>query len=417
MGPRVVALLAVACGSAVANVYFAQPLLPALGRDLGIGSGALGAVVTVTQVGYGLGLFLLVPLGDVADRRRLVVGQTLALAAALAVVGVAPSAAVLLAGVAAVGLLAVVAQTLVAFAAALAVPSRRGRVVGLVTGGIVTGILLARAVAGALADLAGWRAVYLASAAVTGVLALALHRALPSRDFAPSPGYGRLLRSTVALFAREPVLRLRGVLALLVFAAFSTLWSCVALPLSARGLSPAAIGAFGLAGAAGALAAPLAGRLGDRGRAAWTTSAGLVLLTVSWLPLAFTGASLWALAVGVVVLDFAVQAVHVTSQSVIYAARPDAGSRVIGGYMVFYSAGSASGALAATALYAAAGWGAVCALGAGFSAAALAVWAATACAPRRPSTARPAGAARRTPPDASAAATRPPAPPAPGRAG
>ncbi|POM27412.1 Inner membrane transport protein YnfM [Actinomadura rubteroloni] len=414
MGPRVVALLAVACGSAVANVYFAQPLLPALGRDLAIGSGALGAVVTVTQVGYGLGLFLLVPLGDVVDRRRLAVAQTLALAAALAVVGAAPDAAVLLAGVAAVGLLAVVAQTLVAFAAALTAPERRGRVVGLVTGGIVTGILLARAVAGVLADLAGWRAVYLASAAVTGVLAFALHRVLPSQELPPAPGYGRLLRSTVALFVREPALRLRGVLALLVFAAFSTLWSCVALPLSARGLSPAAIGAFGLAGAAGALAAPLAGRLGDRGRAAWTTSAGLVLLTASWLPLAFTGSSLWALAAGVVMLDFAVQAVHVTSQSVIYAARP--GARVIGGYMIFYSAGSASGALAATALYAAAGWGAVCALGAGLSAAALAVWAATACAPRRPSTARPAGAARRTPPDASAAATPPPAPPAPGRA-
>ena len=377
----VVILFAVACGAAVANVYFSQPLLVTIGHDLAISPALVGSVVTLTQAGYGLGLFLLVPLGDVADRRRLVVAQLLLLVVALAVVATAPTAAVLLAGMAAVGLLAVVTQTLVAFAASLAPPAARGRVVGLVTSGVVVGILLARTASGLLADLAGWRSVYLASASLTALLALVLHRVLPRhRDTPPAPlRYGRLLRSTVTLFARERPLRIRALFGLLVFAAFSTLWSSVALPLSEAPyfLSPSAIGALGLVGVAGALAANVAGRLNDRGLSRRTTGTALALLAASWVPLAFTRSSLWALAVGVILLDLAVQAVHVTNQTLIYALHPDAGSRLIGGYMVFYSIGSATGALAATSLYTAAGWGAVCALGAGFSLLGLALWAFT----------------------------------------
>ncbi|MFF9568864.1 MFS transporter [Streptomyces sp. NPDC014685] len=375
---RTLLLFAVASGAAVANVYFAQPLLVTLGREFGIGTASVGIVVTLTQIGYGLGLFLLVPLGDLVDRRTLVVAQLALLAVALAATGTAVAAPVLLTALAAVGFLAVVTQTLVAFAASLSAPDRRGRAVGLVTSGIVIGILLARTVSGALADLAGWRAVYLASAALTLVLALALARVLPRRTTPPaSMRYVRLLRSTLALFAEERVLRVRALLALLVFAAFSTLWSCVALPLSEPplSLSHTAIGAFGLVGAAGALAAAPAGRLHDRGLAGWTTGIALVLLTASWLPLSLTRQSLWALVIGALVLDLAVQAVHVTNQSLIYAVRPEAGSRLIGGYMVFYSIGSATGALASTAVHARAGWGAVCLLGAAISALALLVWA------------------------------------------
>ncbi|MEU3464430.1 MFS transporter [Streptomyces sp. NPDC006733] len=376
-----VLLFAVAGGTAVANVYFAQPLLATIGHDLKINPALVGSVVTFTQVGYGVGLFFLVPLGDVTDRRRLIVAQLLLLVAALTAVATAPTAAILLAGMAAVGLLAVVTQTLVAFAASLAPAARRGRVVGQVTSGVVLGILLARTASGLLTDLAGWRSVYLASAALTVLLALALHRVLPRHpDLPPTPlRYGQLLRSTITLFAREPLLRLRALLGLLIFAAFSTLWSSIALPLSEppRSLSPTAIGALGLVGAVGALAASLAGRLNDRGLSRRTTGTALALLAASWLPLAFTRSSLWALLVGVILLDLAVQAVHVTNQTLIHALHPDAGSRLIGGYMVFYSIGSATGALAATWLYTAAGWGAVCALGAAISCLALALWALT----------------------------------------
>ncbi|WP_079188216.1 MFS transporter [Streptomyces sp. CB02009] len=380
--PRaLVALFAVACGSTVANVYFAQPLLVTIGHDLTMPPALVGSVVTLTQLGYGAGLLLLVPLGDVRARKRLVVTQLLLLVAALVAVATAGTAPVLLAGTAAVGLLAVVTQTLVAFAASLADPARRGAVVGLVTSGIVIGILLARTVSGVLADLAGWRSVYLASALLTVVLALVLHRSIPRHaEAATRLRYGALVRSTFTLFATERLLRLRALLCMLVFAAFSTLWSSVALPLSEDPyrLSHTEIGAFGLFGAVGALAATAAGRLNDRGLSAWTTGIGLALLTASWLPLAFTRSSLVALAVGVVVLDLAVQAVHVTNQALVYELRPDAGSRLIGGYMIFYSIGSAAGALAATSLYAAAGWGAVCALGAGISCIAFLVWALTA---------------------------------------
>ncbi|WSS25111.1 MFS transporter [Streptomyces sp. NBC_01185] len=374
----VVALFAVACGAAVANVYFSQPLLVTMGHDLGMSPALVGGVVTLTHVGYGLGLFLLVPLGDVADRRRLVVGQLLLLVVALAVVATAHTAMVLLAAMAALGLLAVVTQTLVAFAASMAAPAERGRVVGLVTSGVVIGILLARTASGFVADLAGWRSVYLASAALTALLALVLHRVLPRHTGVPTTRlrYGELLRSTLTLFARERLLRLRALFGLLIFAAFSTLWSSVALPLSEAPyvLSHSAIGALGLIGAAGAVAATAAGRLNDRGLSRRTTGTALALLTASWLPLAFTRGSLWALVVGIILLDLAVQAVHVTNQTLIHALHPDAGSRLIGGYMVFYSIGSATGAIAATTLYTVAGWGAVCGLGAAFSFLGLTLW-------------------------------------------
>ncbi|MFE0105877.1 MFS transporter [Streptomyces sp. NPDC059009] len=379
----VVTLFAVACGAAVANVYFSQPLLVTMGDDLSMSPALVGSVVTLTQVGYGLGLFFLVPLGDVTDRRRLVVAQLLLLVVASAGVATARTAAILLVGMAATGLLAVVTQTLVAFAASLAPPAGRGRVVGLVTSGVVIGILLARTVSGLLADLAGWRSVYAASAALTALLALVLHRVLPrhggATPTAPRLGYGQLLRSTVTLFAGERLLRLRALFGLLVFASFSTLWSSVALPLSEApySMSHSEIGALGLIGVAGALAANAAGRLNDRGLSRRTTGGALALLAVSWLPLAFTRSSLWALFLGVLLLDLAVQAVHVTNQTLIYALHPEAGSRLIGGYMIFYSIGSATGAIASTSLYAVAGWGAVCGLGAGFSCLGLVLWACT----------------------------------------
>ncbi|MFI1378017.1 MFS transporter [Embleya sp. NPDC020886] len=377
-------LFAVAAGVAVAGVYLAQPLLVTMGHDLGLAPGTVGVVVTLTQVGYALGLFLLVPLGDLLDRRRLIVGQFALLAAASAAVGLAGHAALLLVAMICVGLLAVVTQVVVAHAASLAAPAERGRVVGAVTGGVVLGILLARTVSGTVADLAGWRAVYLGSAALSLVLAHTLYRVLPrGRDDRPAAtggarlSYRKLLVSMPTLFAAERLFRVRALFALLIFAAFSTLWSSIALPLSEPplSLSHTAIGAFGLAGAAGALGAIPAGRLSDRGHANRVTGIALVLLTLSWLPLAFTRQSLWALVVGTIMLDLAVQAVHVSNQTLIHPLRPDAGSRLIGGYMIFYSIGSAVGAIASTTLYAAAGWSAVCLLGAGFGALALVVWA------------------------------------------
>lgn len=370
-------LFAVTCALAVANVYFAQPLLDSMAQSLGVAPAVIGIVVTATQAGYAAGLLLIVPLGDRVNRKRLILGQILLSALALAGVGASPTWLVLLGTLIVVGLMAVVVQVVVAYAASLATPSQRGRAVGTVTSGIVLGILLARFASGLIADLAGWRAVYFLSSGLMLILGAVLWKTIPNTASPPSrDSYAALIRSLFKLLVSEPVLRIRGLLALLIFAAFSVVWTAMVLPLSAPplSLSHTAIGLFGLAGMAGALAARRAGRWADQGLGQRVTGLALCVLTLSWVPIGFAQTSLIALVCGVILLDFAVQAVHVTSQSLIFAARPDAQSRLVGAYMCFYSVGSAVGAVAATQVYARWGWVAVCLLGASTSAAALVLW-------------------------------------------
>jgi predicted MFS family arabinose efflux permease len=377
LSPALTIVLSVTCALTVANVYFAQPLLDSMALSLGVASSMIGLVVTATQVGYALGLLFIVPLGDLINRKRLILTQVLLSAAALAAVGAAQQWLALLGAMIMMGLLAVVVQVLVAYAAVLATPSQRGQAVGTVTSGIVLGILLARFTSGLIADIAGWRAVYFVSSGLMLTIATVLWKVLP---VAAAPrhkdSYLALISSLFKLFITERTLRTRGLLALLIFAAFSVLWTSMVLPLSAPplSLSHTAIGLFGLAGVAGALAASKAGRWADQGLGQRVTGFSLGLLTLSWLPITFAETSLIALVCGVVLLDFAVQAVHVTNQSLIFAARPDAQSRMVGAYMCFYSVGSALGAAAATQVYALWGWIAVSLLGALISATALALW-------------------------------------------
>lgn len=374
-------LFAVTCALAVANVYFAQPLLDSMAQSLGVAPSMIGIVVTATQVGYALGLLFIVPLGDLLNRKRLILTQVVLSAGALAAAGASGQWLALLGAMTVVGLLAVVVQVLVAYAATLAKPSQRGQAVGTVTSGIVLGILLARFTAGLIADIASWRAVYFVSSALMLILAAVLWRKVPVATTPKNTAsYPTLIKSLFTLFVTEPTLRIRGLLALLIFAAFSVLWTAMVLPLSAPplSLSHTAIGLFGLAGVAGAMAARGAGRWADRGHGQRVTGIALGLLTLSWLPILFTETSLVALVAGVILLDFAVQAVHVTNQHIIFAARPDAHSRLVGAYMCFYSVGSALGAAAATLVYARWGWTAVSLLGALISASALVIWILTA---------------------------------------
>lgn len=370
-------LFAMAGALAVANVYYAQPLLDAMASEFGIEHASIGIVVTVCLVGYGLGLLLLVPLGDLLDRRKLIVGQSLLSVLTLIVVGSAGTAPVLLVGMFVVGFLSVVTQVLVAFAASLAAPAERGRIVGTVTSGIVLGILLARTLSGSLADLAGWRSVYFVSAVLTFLIACILFKVLPKHHGSrTSEAYPQLIRSVFSLFFQERILRVRAVISLLHFAAAMVLWTPMVLALSAEpiALSHTKIGLFGLAGAAGALGAARAGRLADRGFGQWTSGIGLSAMLISWLPTAYVEHSLWALIIGVVLFDLGLQAVHVTNQSMIYSVRPEARSRLTAGYMLFYSIGCAAGSITSTIAYAHYGWGGVCILGAAISAVALAFW-------------------------------------------
>jgi predicted MFS family arabinose efflux permease len=375
LSSRMIFLFSLTSALAVANVYSAQPLLESIAASLQVSTGTIGTVVTATQSGYALGLIFLVPLGDCVNRKKLVITQLLLSVLALITAAVAPDLMTLLCAMLLVGLMAVVTQLMVAWAAMLASPEQRGQVVGSVTSGIVIGILLARFVSGMIADLAGWRAVYLTAACLLLLISLILAKVLPATaGQTRRTSYPHLLLSVFRLFLTEPQLRRRGILALLIFAAFSMLWSSMVLPLTALSLSHTQTGMFSLAGLAGALAASRAGAWADLGLGQRATGLALALLTFSWLPIAALHTSLLLLIFGVILLDFAVQTVHVINQSLIVAARPEAASRLVGAYMCFYSLGSALGAIAATQLYTHWGWQAVCYAGAAVSASAFLCW-------------------------------------------
>ncbi|MEI9880869.1 MFS transporter [Atlantibacter hermannii] len=375
LSPRILFLFSLTCALAVANVYSAQPLLASMAESLNVLPGSMGAVITATQTGYAVGLIFLVPLGDRVNRKTLVIVQLMLSVLALTAAALAANFTMLLGAMLLVGLMAVVAQLMVAWAATLAAPEQRGKVVGSVTSGIVLGILFARFVSGAIADLAGWRAVYLTAACLLLLISLTLARVMPATTTATARmSYLSLLLSVFRLFITEPQLRKRGILALLIFAAFSMLWTSMVMPLSAMSLSHTQTGMFGLAGVAGALAASRGGLWADRGMGQRATGLALALLTLSWLPVGLLEIALGWLVLGIIMLDFAVQTVHVINQSLIIAARPDAASRLVGAYMCFYSLGSALGAIAATQLYALWGWHAVCYAGALVSACAFLFW-------------------------------------------
>lgn len=371
-------LFATASGLSVANVYYAQPLLDALANDFGISHAAVGGVVTATQIGCALALLLVVPLGDKVDRRRLMAVQLIALVVALVSVSMAQSSSALLIGMLATGMLGTaMTQGLIAYAASAASPHEQGRVVGAAQGGVFTGLLLARVFAGGISDIAGWRGVYLCAAALMLMIALPLWWRLPALPAVTATmSYPHLIGSMLTLLRQEKVLQIRGVLALLMFASFNIFWSALVLPLSAPpfNFSHTAIGAFGLAGAVGALAAGRAGRWADRGYAQRTSAAALSILLLAWWPLSLMDRSLGILLIGIILLDLGGQALHVTNQSMIFRSRPEAHSRLVGLYMLFYALGSALGAISTTAVYASAGWQGVCLLGASVSLLALLFW-------------------------------------------
>jgi len=373
-----VALIAVATGAVVANLYYAQPLLHDVAHTFGVGSAGAASVVTVTQVGYATGLLLVVPLGDLHPRRYLAVTLFLAAAASLVLCATAPSLWLFELGAAAAGCTSVAGQVMIPFAADLAPEARRGRVVARIMTGLLMGILLARTASGLVAQAAGWRAIYWASAALMLVFAAVMHRSLPGEPNRPHVPYGRLVGSTLRLLVDEPVVRRRAVLGGCTFAAFSVLWTALAFLLSAPpyGYGTPVIGLFGLAGVAGVAAANLAGRMADAQRATVVTTTAAVALVAAYGLLALGRSSLLALLAGIVVLDLGTQGMQITNQAVIYAVRPDARSRVNSAYMVCYFVGGAAGSVTAGAVFDAARWDGVCVLGAGFGVLTLlaAVW-------------------------------------------
>ncbi|MGO9961769.1 MAG: MFS transporter [Solirubrobacteraceae bacterium] len=374
-----VLLLAITCGAAVANLYYAQPLLHTLAGAFGVAEGTAGFLVTVSQIGYVIGLALLVPLGDLRERRGLITITLVLTAVALIVAAAAPGIAVFGAAIGVAGITSTVAQVIVPMSSSLAAPDERGQVVGTVMSGLLIGILLARTVSGVVAATLGWRTVFWLAAVVMLVLAVTLRRALPRIPPTSALSYGGLLRSVLALIAAEPVLRQRMVVGALCFGCFSALWTSLAFLLSGAPYhyGNAVIGLFGLAGVAGAAAATGVGRLADRGHGAEATTAAILITFVSWAILAAGRASVIALIVGIALLDLGVQGAHISNQSAIYSLSPEARSRLTTAYMVAYFLGGAIFSALTAALYASAGWTGVCVLGGATAAAALVTWSAT----------------------------------------
>lgn len=369
-------LMATATGLAVASNYYAQPLLHSIAQHFGLTTATAGSIVIAAQLSYGAGLLLLAPLGDLFEQRRLIVSMIAIATVGLLISAFAPSLMWLLIGTTLTGLFSVVAQVLVPMAAGLSDPSERGRVVGTLMSGLLLGILLARTAAGFMATLGDWRSIYLLAAALMALSAIALARALPERHQHAGLKYPALIGSVFRLFVDEPVLRLRSLLGLLSFCLFALFWTPLAFLLAAEPYhySDAVIGLFGLAGAAGALAANWAGRLADRGKGSLGTTVGLLALVLAWVPLAFAQMSLAALLIGVLVLDLAVQLVHVSNQNAVIALRPEARNRLNAGYITCYFIGGALGSLLGTQLFQAHGWNGIVVAGLVIGGVALVVW-------------------------------------------
>lgn len=363
--PALTLIIAIATGLSVASIYYAQPLLETIAQHFNLSAKQAGLIATAAQLGYAVGLLFLVPLGDMFERRRLIVVMTLLAAGGLLLTAASNTLPMMIIGTALTGLFSVVAQILVPLAATLAHPAKRGKTVGMIMSGLLLGILLARTIAGTLSTLGGWRTVYWVASVLMVMMALVLWRALPRYHPQSRLNYPQLLISIFSLFYSTPLLRTRAILGALSFANFSVLWTSMAFLLAGPPFrySEAVIGLFGLVGAAGALAASRAGHLADQGKARLTTNIGLVLLLLSWLPISFAKHTLWSLIAGILLLDLAVQGLHVTNQTVIYRIMPEARNRLTAGYMTSYFIGGALGSMLSATAYQQAGWNGVTAVG------------------------------------------------------
>ncbi len=355
-----------ACGLSVAGLYYAQPLAGPIGRSLGLNQAAVGLLVTLAQLGYVAGLILIVPLGDLVENRRLIVITVAGGAAALALAAVSPNAPVFLVASLLVGLGSVSAQMLVPVAVHLAPPEARGRVVGEVMSGLLAGILLSRPAASLIDAAFGWRTVFASGAIAMLVLAGVLLRWLPQRRPEADHSYGDLLRSMAGLLKNTPVLQRRAAYQACMFGAFSAFWTTAPLLLAGRvyHYGQTTIAFFALAGASGALIAPVAGRLADRGLTRPATGAAFAAAAACCVLSAFagTGGRLWILVLAALLLDLGVQTSQVVGQRAIYSHAKEALSRLNGLYIALLFVGGAIGSALGAALYAVGGWPAANAL-------------------------------------------------------
>jgi predicted MFS family arabinose efflux permease len=365
--------LGLACAVGVSTMYYNQPLLLEMGRTYGATAGRTGFVAVATQVGYAVGLLFFVPLGDVLERRRLMMRMYAAVAIALVLVAVAPSLQLLIAGSVLIGVFASVTHVALPIAPDLVSHEQRGRAIGTVMTGLLLGILLARAFSGWVSGIHGWRWVFVVAAVMNAAFVPLLKRVMPELPPKQKLHYSDAMKSLWTLFRTQPLLRESSIIGALVFASFSCFWTTLAFLLNSHyGLGAGVAGTFGVVGAAGALVAPLAGRLADKHGSRWVVTLGGALLAASYLLLWAEEAAhrspvfhLAALVVGVVVLDMGAQMTQVANQTRIFGLVPSARSRLNTVYMTVYFSGAAAGSALATIAWVHWGWNGVCILALG----------------------------------------------------
>lgn len=361
--------MAAVCGFAVANNYYNQPMMVLMARDFGVSEDSAGFITTATQAGYTIGLALLAPLGDRFERRGLILRVTGLLVLALLAISLAPTFPLLLASSFFVGMFSIVAQYTIPMAAALSPPDRRGSVIGIIMAGLLTGILGARAVAGFVAEHAGWRAMFMIAAASMVLVAGLARLTFPKLAPTSSLGYGALMRSLLPLWRAEPALRETTIVAAFSFATFNVFWTTLTPHLASPelGHGPTVAGLFGLIGLAGALAATVAGRLADRFAPRAIIGGAVGLLVASFLLLGVSGHLILGLVAGVIVLDIGLQGVQIASQTRIFALQPDARNRINTLFMTAYFIGGTSGSFIGTLAWRHGGWPGVSLAGTGLA--------------------------------------------------
>ena len=373
----VTVILATACGLAVANIYFAQPILDLLAASFHTSQSAATAAVTVVQIGYAIGLVLLLPMGDLLENRRLTSALLVVTAVALVAAGSAQNLGVFLVASVFIGLTSVVAQILIPFAAHLAPEASRGRIVGWVGSGLLLGILLARTMSSFAAAAWGWRAIFFISAGLVLVMSVVLARVLPARRPDHTTGYASLMASVWELVRTQPALRRRAICQALLFASFSAFWTGIAYQLiSVHHFDQTQVGLFALVGAVGVVASPVAGRIADRGDRL-ASGVALLIATAAMVVARWGADSVIALGVAAVLLDVGMTAHQVLSQREIYQLRPDARARINTVYMGGVFGGGALGSALAGVLHGRWGWNGIAVAGIALSAASFAVWAAS----------------------------------------
>ncbi len=365
--PGLLRLMAFAGGASVANMYYCQPLLEQMQGAFRVTMPQVSSIPTLTQAGCAAGMLLFVPMGDIIERRGLILRLLAGVTVALVVAALAPNLGLLMAASLAIGLTSVVPHVIIPFAAQLARPEQRGQAVGTVLGGLLTGILLARTLAGFVGGELGWRTMYGIAAMLMIGLALLLARTLPRSVPTSKLTYPQILASVVSLARELPTLREAALIGGLTFGAFMAFWTTLVFLLSGAPYHIHAAGEgaglFGLIGVVGALAAPIMGRVADRRGPRLTLGLALVITLVSYGLLWALGMHLWGLVLGVILLDFGIQSAHVSNQTRIYALRPEARSRLNTVYMVTYFLGGVLGTSLGAMAWHRAGWTGVCIVG------------------------------------------------------